>query len=145
MPTLRLTFRVVVQRSEDDGCHSEPEQRGGEESRRTENCTRDSPACGLRMTDPQNQCDGTVVGWGNDLINSVGAALRGRPAPGHPHRGAPTTLVGDSIESLTKIWVMTKSSTHPTKLTRQLCINKVLNAEKMPPKIKAKPTRIDFM
>src|SRR5713101_9174816 len=51
---------LVVQRSEDDGCHSEPEQRGGEESRRTEDCTRDSSACGLRMTDPQNQCDETL-------------------------------------------------------------------------------------
>ena len=50
----------MVRRNEDDGCHSEPEQRGGEESRRTEDWTRDSSAYGLRMTDPQNQCDGPL-------------------------------------------------------------------------------------
>ncbi len=62
---------LVVQRSEDDGCHSEPEQRGGEESRRTEDCTRDSSACGLRMTDPQNQCDETLVLCQYDFDTSI--------------------------------------------------------------------------
>src|SRR5437867_12351403 len=62
----RLGIILLVHCSEDDGCHSEPEQRGGEESRRTENCTRDSSACGLRMTGPQNQCDRTLVRSGSE-------------------------------------------------------------------------------
>src|SRR5437762_13257422 len=56
-----LNAGLVVHRSEDDGCHSEPKRSDGEESRLTGCWMRDSSAYGLRMTDPQNQCDRTLV------------------------------------------------------------------------------------
>ncbi len=47
----------AIQRSEAEECHSEPECSGGEESRPAGDRTRDSSACDLRMTDPQNHND----------------------------------------------------------------------------------------
>ncbi|MGH7960325.1 MAG: glycosyltransferase family 2 protein [Candidatus Binatia bacterium] len=77
----QFLMTLVLHRTEGDGCHSEPEQRGGEESRRTADCPRDSSACGLRMTDPQNQCDGTLAAA--EDTSTVADDL----GPGHPGKG----------------------------------------------------------
>ena len=52
---------VIGQPETDRHGHSEPEHGGGEESRLTNDWTRDSSACGLRMTNSQNPCDNILA------------------------------------------------------------------------------------
>src|SRR6266498_6119911 len=74
---------VVVHRTKAEGCHSEPEHSGGEESHSTQDSTRDSSACGLRMTDHQNQCARLVAG---SLVLAPGALREDELRPYVPYQ-----------------------------------------------------------
>src|SRR6266540_3363104 len=67
-------MRLVVPRTEVEGCHSEPKRSEGEESRPTGCSMRDSSAYGLRMTGHQNQCGELLVVCHDDFEGLMSAA-----------------------------------------------------------------------
>ena len=60
-PRHRRGTLTITYLSKDEGYHSEPECSLGEESHVHSSVARDSSACDLRMTGPQNQCSTVLV------------------------------------------------------------------------------------